>query len=253
MGVIGQSNQIMICTPLIERDSQSILAELDYILDKNPDIIEWRADFFAEIADVGEIIHTAEMIKQKCKDIPLIFTARSVNEGGRYACSDDNRTLDMFSAICTKTSIEYIDYELSSPPGLMQKLRRIATENNTKIIASFHDFHKTPERETLWQKVYDAKNNGADVAKIAVMSHSLDDVLTLLSFTWEVKKSLDIPIITMAMGQCGALTRMIGGVFGSALTFGLGRNSSAPGQIPVEDLRKVLEVINKSIGPGSGQ
>jgi 3-dehydroquinate dehydratase-1 len=36
-------------------------------------------------------------------------------------------------------------------------------------------------------------------------------------------------------------------VFGSACTFGAGKEASAPGQIPVTQLRNVLEIIDQNI------
>jgi 3-dehydroquinate dehydratase-1 len=52
----------------------------------------------------------------------------------------------------------------------------------------------------------------------------------------------------MAMGPLGAVTRMVGGVFGSSLTFAVGAASSAPGQVPIEELNTVLAVLQKSMG-----
>ena len=42
------------------------------------------------------------------------------------------------------------------------------------------------------------------------------------------------------MGAYGSLSRMVGFVYGSALTWAVGKSSSAPGQVPIEDLRAVL-------------
>jgi len=49
------------------------------------------------------------------------------------------------------------------------------------------------------------------------------------------------------MGPLGAVTRLLGGVFGSSLTFAVGATASAPGQIPIEDLQTVLAIIQKSM------
>ena len=88
----------------------------------------------------------------------------------------------------------------------------------------------------------------ADVAKVAVMPQTLEDVLTLFSVTLEAKNRLKIPLITVSMGGLGAVTRMFGGVFGSSVSFAVGQNSSAPGQVPIEDLNTVFKIISKSIG-----
>jgi 3-dehydroquinate dehydratase-1 len=151
------------------------------------------------------------------------------------------------AAVCKNTSIEYVDCELSKLPEQITYLRGVAKESGTMIIASFHDFNATPEAAVLLQKFDDAEHYQLDVAKIAVMPQSLEDVLALLSVTLEAKKRCHIPLITMSMGRYGALSRMIGGVFGSSLTFAIGQTSSAPGQIPIEDLRSVMSIIQKAI------
>ena len=75
--------------------------------------------------------------------------------------------------------------------------------------------------------------------------------MTLLAATFEASQSLlDIPLISMSMGPYGSISRMVGGVFGSALTFAVGKSSSAPGQMPIEELRAVLATVRRSTGTG---
>jgi len=52
-------------------------------------------------------------------------------------------------------------------------------------------------------------------------------------------------MITMSMGPLGSLTRMAGWMFGSTVSFAVGEKSSAPGQIPIEELRLVLDVTQR--------
>ncbi len=61
-----------------------------------------------------------------------------------------------------------------------------------------------------------------------------------------VTKYADRPIITMSMAGLGVVSRLAGGVFGSALTFGAAKAASAPGQVPVEKLAQVLQVMHES-------
>ena len=74
------------------------------------------------------------------------------------------------------------------------------------------------------------------------------DVLTLLAATLEADGKAGIPLISMSMGPLGAVTRMIGGVFGSSLSFAVGAASSAPGQMPIADLTTVYDVIRRARG-----
>ncbi|MFZ3161508.1 MAG: type I 3-dehydroquinate dehydratase, partial [Rhodoferax sp.] len=102
--------------------------------------------------------------------------------------------------------------------------------------------------ETLSGKFLSAEQWGADVAKVAVMPRDLDDVLTLLTATREASTKLRSPLISMSMGPYGAMTRLFGWTFGSALTFAVGASSSAPGQVPIEDLHTALAILQKSMG-----
>jgi len=246
--LIGEGNQPLICTPLVGKTREAVLAELAAVLAKQPDIIEWRADFFESVGSTEEVVATANSLKKSAGNIPIIFTIRSIREGGQPIALTDRQAIELDAAICKQTGIEYVDCELSNKPEDIEYLRQEAHANHTKIIASFHNFDHTPERELLYQKFTEAESYGLDVAKVAVMPKTLEDVLTLLSVTLEAKARLKIPLITMSMGGYGAVTRMIGGVFGSSLTFAVGQSSSAPGQVPIEDLRTVLELVKKSIG-----
>lgn len=77
------------------------------------------------------------------------------------------------------------------------------------------------------------------------MPRSAKDVLTLLSATENVKSLYpDEPLITMSMGKLGAVSRISGEIFGSAMTFGSAKKASAPGQIEVTALQKILEILH---------
>jgi 3-dehydroquinate dehydratase-1 len=47
----------------------------------------------------------------------------------------------------------------------------------------------------------------------------------------------------MSMGPEGAVSRLAGGLFGSDITFAIGLQASAPGQIPIKELRLAMDVL----------
>lgn len=242
---IGEDTKPLVCTPVVEKNKESILWELEKILLKNPDIIEWRADFFEALADTEQVVALGNNIKEVAGDIPVIFTIRSPREGGQYILLSDEEVIELNATICMKTNIEYVDCELSNKREHILYLHQISNQNNTKLIGSFHNFEYTPCKQFLYDKLKEAEQYGMDAAKVAVMPKKLEDVLELLSATLEAKNKLKIPVITMSMGELGAVTRMIGGIFGSSLTFAVGQSTSAPGQIPIEDLRKIIGIVQK--------
>ena len=240
----------LICTPLVGCTHEKIIAELNIVMSKNPDVLEWRVDFFEKIGDTAAVIAAATAIKNAANGIPLLFTRRSVIEGGEKISLNEGQVINLYSAVCESKSIDLIDYEMANDVANIVRVREAAKASGIKLVLSFHNFSFTPGLETLASKFLAADQLGADVAKVAVMPRDLDDVLTLLSATREASKKLRIPLISMSMGPYGSLTRLFGWVFGSALTFAVGASSSAPGQVPIEDLNTVLAILQKSIGTG---
>ena len=78
--------------------------------------------------------------------------------------------------------------------------------------------------------------------------YSEKDVLTLLAATEEMTTNYaDRPIITMSMAGTGVISRLCGEVFGSSMTFGAAKKASAPGQMGVNDLSTVLDLLHKAM------
>ncbi|HXR56467.1 MAG TPA: type I 3-dehydroquinate dehydratase [Casimicrobiaceae bacterium] len=238
-----------ICTPLVGRTADAILAELATVLRKSPDVIEWRVDHFAGIADTGAVIDVARRIKLQAPRTPLVFTRRSEREGGARTSLADDPPIGLYEAVCAARCIDLVDWEIANGPASMARVRDVARAHDVALIASYHDFRTTPERSVIIATFAEAARDGADVAKVAVMPNDAGDVLTLLDATWEAHRSLAIPLISMAMGPLGALTRIAGAAFGSALTFAVGAASSAPGQLAIDDLRATLDILRRE---GSG-
>ena len=117
-----------------------------------------------------------------------------------------------------------------------------------KVIASNHDFHKTPEKSDIIYRLRKMQDMNADIPKIAVMPQNKKDVLTLLSATEEMTSLYaDRPIITMSMAGTGVISRLCGEVFGSSKTFGAAKKASAPGQMGVKELETVLGLLHSAM------
>lgn len=103
-------------------------------------------------------------------------------------------------AICSGL-VDLVDIELFSDKDTVNELIALAKEKNVKTILSNHDFFKTPSGNEIFSRLKQMEEAGADIAKIAVMPESTEDVLTLLSATCKAKKELTCPVITMSMGR----------------------------------------------------
>jgi len=244
---IGGEGQVLICTPLVGKTPEAVLSELMIVLPKKPDLIEWRVDFFEEIANTGTVIEVAGLIKKAAGSIPIIFTCRSINEGGERIPLDGAGLVQLFVAICAARCVDVIDFELSNPADQLATLREASRANDVAMIMSYHNFQMTPEAAVIEGKYAEAQQLGADIGKVAVMPRSPGDVLTQMGATWRACEAGTIPLIGMSMGGFGSVSRMVGGVFGSTVTFAVGKAASAPGQIPIEELRSALQTVSRSV------
>ena len=113
------------------------------------------------------------------------------------------------------------------------------------MVCSSHDFHKTPPRAELVRRMVAMQQAGADLPKVAVMPQSRTDVLELLAATAEMADlHPETPVITMSMGALGAVSRLAGEAFGSAMTFANPGQASAPGQVSLDIVNEVLDALH---------
>ena len=80
------------------------------------------------------------------------------------------------------------------------------------------------------------------------MPSNARDVLHLLEATVQLKESCPgYPLVTMAMGGLGTVSRISGQVFGSCMTFASIGKTSAPGQLAFHDVMLILDKISESM------
>lgn len=238
----------LVCSPLVGRTRERLLAETAAVLAKHPDVIEWRVDFFEPIADTAAVLAAGRAMRAAAGETPIIFTCRGAHEGGQTIPLDADGIARLYDAIGGAGLVDLLDFELSNPVALVKRVRERSREHRTRLILSYHNFSYTPGHDTLVERFLEAERTGADVAKVAVMPRDRADVLTLLSATATAEAKVRIPLISMSMGPFGVATRMVGGVFGSSLSFAIGEGASAPGQMPIADLVSVFDALARARG-----
>lgn len=235
-----------ICVSLIGQTMQQLKEEAAHLKALNVDIIEWRVDFFKS-EDNEMVIQALREIRKAIADIPLIFTFRSAKEGGEREL-ETSSYFALNRAIAETGMVDIIDIELFQEKASIQEIVEFAHTQNVAVIISNHEFEHTPPKEEIIKRLIKAQSLGADLPKMAVMPKNVEDVITLLDATNTMKKQhANGPIITMAMAGTGSISRMAGELFGSDVTFAAAKRASAPGQIPVDQLKKVLEVLHHSL------
>jgi 3-dehydroquinate dehydratase-1 len=230
----------------VGRDAPALAAETAAVAALQPDLLEWRVDFFAALANTEAVLAAGRAIRAASGGLPILLTRRSPREGGQPSPLDDAQVADLYEAVAAEGLVDLLDWEMAGARPALDRIRTVARGRALPLVLSFHDFHRTPADAELRERFARAHALGADVAKLAVMPQSLEDVHRLLGATLHASSTLPVPVISMAMGPLGAASRVCGGVFGSALTFARGASTSAPGQMPIADVRAALAVLQRA-------
>ena len=235
-----------ICVPVTGRSREMIRQQAVKIAAAQPDLVEWRADYFEEIETPEAVAEILSTLRGILREIPILFTFRTEKEGGERPIEKKNYV--KLNETVAKTGLaDAIDVELYLDENVTIPLIRVIQECGCIVVSSNHHFSRTPKREELELIFGDMEKSGADIMKVAVMPRSPEEVLNLLMVTQEISAKSERPVITMSMGGQGVLSRMSGELFGSSVTFAAVEEASAPGQIPIEELRMVLHVLHKSL------
>ena len=231
-----------ICVPIVETEQEKIWQEAERIRSLSVDLAEWRADFYERADSPEDVIMTLQGIKERLGEKRLLFTCRTAAEGGQYM-ADQKAYLRLCQAAAASGCADMVDLEVFRLGEHASSAIRLLQLHGCRVIASSHDFESMPSVEDMRNRLLSMEELGADAAKLAVMPCEEQEVLNLMQATLQADREMRIPVITMSMGELGAVSRMSGRLTGSAVTFASAGTASAPGQIPVEKMSELLEIL----------
>lgn len=241
--IIGEGTPKIII-PIVEKTEAEILAIAKEAGQSVCDLLEWRIDHFESVQEKSTVASLSKKVKDICGK-PLLITFRSFKEGGVLDISDAEY-FQIYNDLIENGTFDLLDIELFMPEAEVSQLIDKCHSKGIYVVLCNHEFHLTPSKDTIMERLKSMEAKGADICKIAVMPNSGDDVLTLLNATYERKQEAKVPLITMSMGNLGMISRLSGEVFGSSATFGALGEVSAPGQMPVNDLSLIINKLKLS-------
>lgn len=242
--IIGQGKPL-VCVSVMDAQKEDIINEVERLVGKNVEMIEWRVDAFEGVKSLNAVREVLSELKPLVEDTILVFTFRSKEQGGM--CSlESERIYDLHQVAAESKVVDFIDLEYFYTEDADVEIYTLQ-KMGAKVITSHHDFHETPSQDVIYMLLEQMKHSNADIIKLAVMPKTADDVLCLLSETNSFHNRYpNQPFITMSMGKLGTISRVCGEIFGSCVTFGAGKNASAPGQISMEKMEDILDVLRLS-------
>ena len=231
-----------ICLPLVAESDYELMAQAIELKKMKPDLIEWRVDYYENCGDKEKVLDTLSDLKHVLDTIPLIYTLRTVREGGKANIDDEVRK-DIIEHSIESGLVELVDIEMSSDEEFVKEMRDITLANGTKIIMSYHNFDYTPEEDEIRRMLVKGQDLDGDIVKLAIMPKSKGDVITLMNAVHKTGSKLNIPVIAISMGEIGQITRIACRIMGTALTFAAGIGASAPGQFAFKEMKDILHTL----------
>ncbi|KAI7756574.1 hypothetical protein M8C21_009884 [Ambrosia artemisiifolia] len=231
------TNSTLICVPIMADTLDQMLIHMNSAKSCGADVVEIRFDSLKGSGTHEDI----KTLVESCP-VPMVFTYRPKWEGGWYDGDEPSRLEAI--RVAMELGAHHIDVELKAVDEF-KELTRGDKPTKCKLIVSSHNYQSTPSLEDLKSLVARIQSTGADIVKIATMAEDITDVARI----FQVTAQCQVPIISMAMGERGLISRLLSPKYGGYLTFAtLGRGKeSAPGQPTIEDL---LDEFNfRQIGP----
>ena len=175
-------------------------------------------------------------------DLPVIFTLRTVSQGGKFPDNAREEALTLYRA-AIRMGIEYIDLEIAFPDELLLEV----TENKgfAKIIASHHDvMGQLSWKNGGWIQYYNRALQYGDIIKLVGSAKSIEDNFALAHFKTQMAAAHHTPLIAINMGRIGQLSRVLNGfmtpVCHPALPF-----KAAPGQLSAAEICQSLSLLGQ--------
>lgn len=228
-----------ICVPLTGTTNEEIIKQALAAETSDAEIIEWRADYYKKVDSLSDVLDVLSHVRTTLKSKVFLFTFRTIEEGGQTPF-----TLTQYKHLCLGVAksglIDMIDVELEKAEFLGRNFIQKIKEHQVKLVLSSHDFDKTPEDAVLILKIGIMNQFGADIGKLAMMPHNVQDVLRLMGIINKARGFNQLPLAVMSMGNLGKISRVSGSLIDSVMTFAALDQASAPGQIPVERMKDYL-------------
>ncbi len=241
-----QGDRCAICVPIVGPSMEDILSQVQEAAQAKVDLIELRPDMWMKDSHISEeeyiptIVNLVEEVHSKYEKMPMLFTWRTLAEGGETSLSNENYG-NLLQAIVDQNVVDAVDVELFAYTDTIGQIIKEAHHQGLQTVMSYHNFLSTPKVKRLHIYAERMISAGAAVIKFALMPTTNEDVLSVLQFTKELSERYpQLPRITMSMGKLGQMTRTCGHVFGNCLTFGTLGQASAPGQVEVAVLKQLV-------------
>ena len=174
-----------ICIPNVGKTKEDILSLTRTYLGMHMDLMEWRMDWYEDVEDIAKVSELVKELRDVMGDTPLLCTFRTDKEGGVHPMSTE-KYAELNKAVAATGNADIIDVEIFTGDDIVREMIDAIHASGAKVIASNHDFDKTPAKSDLIYRLRKMQDMGADIPKMAVMPQTKKDVLRGIWFLSDI-------------------------------------------------------------------
>ncbi len=219
--------QDKICGVAASADAQGMQSQLQRALNLTR-TVELRLDW---LRNQREVTRFLDWLRRQLRDngTTLLATCRRIQAGGKFAGNVvDQLAILRFAMEC---GCSWADLEIESARQLRAGgLRKLLGPGGR--VVSYHNFKETPRN--LGAKTRQLERAGGAIVKVATHCQTIADSLRVLNLARGKNKVIAVP-----MGEAALPARILALRAGSALAYAPVENATAPGQVPLEEFKRV--------------
>ncbi|MHA1271714.1 MAG: type I 3-dehydroquinate dehydratase [Candidatus Helarchaeota archaeon] len=232
----------MICVAIANETIKAMIENSKIAIESGANLIEIRLDYL-------KIKHFNDNIFSELKTIidfsvPVIFTYRKWGEGGQQQIDEEFRLriIEKLITLCPT----YIDLEFEIEKTKLESLISKCHENNIKVILSYHNFIKTPDLKTIELQLNSMKKFNPEIIKLIFMANNKYDNNIIFNLLHMIDHE-NFEIVAFCMGRFGIISRILSPFLGAKFTFASLNIKTAPGQITIQEMKQIHEIIEKNL------
>jgi 3-dehydroquinate dehydratase I len=217
------------CVTIGVSSPAKLKSELLKAIDRS-DYVELRLDFLKPV----QIPYCLNLVKKHLRR--CICTLRPKSEGGKFSGNENERILIL--KLIAEFDPYLLDVEYNTLKNKIELFRFFKTRK-TNLLVSWHDFHKTPSRESL-KKMARKMSKFSKNIKIVTTAKAIGDTIKILTLYRELQPSTNL--IAFAMGDYGRMSRILCTKLGSPFTYTSLGKPIAPGQFSLDEMKSIIDL-----------
>jgi 3-dehydroquinate dehydratase/shikimate dehydrogenase len=224
-----------ICVALGARDAAGLERLMLAAVDRGHRFLELRLDM---LEDPSAGVTLLDRVGESNPQMLVLATCRRKEARGEFGGTIAQQQQILEAAI--EAGARLVDVEIETAEKKPEILKELA--EGARVVLSYHDFEGCPPLRPVLARL---RKHPADIYKVTVTatrpSHNVE-VLELLD-------NEDNPaLVTLAMGEAGAPSRILSPALGAAFTFAApdGAPGTAPGQVTATRMRDLYQAHKRS-------